>query len=231
MRPRSTVTVYGGYSLPTMALLTGIAIPGAYRASRDFASDAGVEKCHGFAGARRALETSYGPVNRFLGSSRRLLEMLPADGGQVIRLVVGDVPGRQDEDDLQPLGGQRAERVMMAQVALATAVVVRPRPGAVLKGLERELLDRVAQMQIAREAELHEAAVAAALSDRHGAAVSWRVTERLPPPVGIAEFRVQTRDGGTGGPGQRRRPLSRGHAAEKIGHGGAVRLDGAARGG
>src|SRR5438552_16285115 len=84
-------------------------------------------------GRVRASGTSYGPVNRVLGSSRRLLEMLPADGGQVIRLVGGDVPGRQDEDDLQPLGGQRPERVMMAQVALATAVVVRPRPGAVLK--------------------------------------------------------------------------------------------------
>src|SRR5207249_8609711 len=84
-------------------------------------------------------------------TSRGLPEVLPRHRGEVVRLVVGHLPGPEDEDDLEPLGGERADGVVMAVPPLSAPVIVRARPLALAERLEGELVDRLAQVQVAGE--------------------------------------------------------------------------------
>ena len=142
--------------------------------------------------------------------------MLPRHRGEVVRLVVGHLPGPEDEDDLEPLGGERADGVVMAVPPLSAPVIVRARPLALAERLEGELVDRLAQVQVAGEAELDGHLLTAAVGDGDGAGVSLEMAERLPATGGVAKLGIELRHGRAApAAGQGRGPLSRGHAGEK----------------
>ena len=93
-------------------------------------------------------------------------EMLPGDRCQVMRFVIGDPARPQDEDDLEPLGAERTQRVVMMLAAFAAPVVIRPGPLAVLERLQRELVDGGPQMAVAGKPEPDRELLAAAVCHR-----------------------------------------------------------------
>src|SRR5262245_57797259 len=136
----------------------------------------------------------------------------------MVGLVVRNLTAPEHEDDLQPLGSQRAHGVVMAVPALPTAIVVGARPYTFGKRWPRELLGGLAHVQIAREAELDARLFAAALGDRHTAGVPLQMAKALPAAGRITQFRVQGRHGCPAQPPrQGLGPASSRHAAEKIG--------------
>src|SRR2546426_3730755 len=113
--------------------------------------------------------------------------MLPGHRGEVVGLVVGHLPGPEDEDDLEPLRGERPDGVVMAVPTLPAPVVVRARPLALAQRLEGELVDGLAQVHVAGEAELDAHLLAAAVGDGDGAGVprSEEHTSELQSPCNL----------------------------------------------
>src|SRR5436309_12158153 len=145
--------------------------------------------------------------------------MLPGHRGKVVGLVVGHLPGPEDEDDLEPLRGERPDGVVMAVPTLPAPVIVRARPLALAQRLEGELVDGLAQVHVAGEAELDAHLLAAAVGDGDGAGVPLEMPERLPAAGGVAELGIELRHGRAApAAGQGRGALRRRHAGEKIGH-------------
>src|SRR5712691_7452275 len=66
------------------------------------------------------------------GLSRRASELLSGDVGQMMFLTIGNAVPPHDEDDLEPLSAQRAQRLTMAMPARALLIVIGARPVAAL---------------------------------------------------------------------------------------------------
>src|SRR3989442_1612038 len=113
---------------------------------------------------------------------------MAGNAGQVVLLVIRDLARPHREDDLQPLGPDGAERMVVALAAPAAAIVVGAGPLAVSQRQESELVNRRAQVGIAGEAELDEVRFAALLGDRDGAGVALQMLRGLPTAGRITEF-------------------------------------------
>src|SRR5439155_19607900 len=85
-----------------------------------------------------------------------LPQLLTRHRRQVVLLVIGDLALPHDEDDLQPLGAQRPERLAMRMSPRPLLVVVRSGPLTRTEREERDLIDDVPQRLVAGEAELHD---------------------------------------------------------------------------
>src|SRR2546426_11302577 len=73
------------------------------------------------------------PMTDFLwrmssGLSRRASELLSGDVGQMMFLTIGNAVPPHDEDDLEPLSAQRAQRLTMSMPARALLIVIGARP-------------------------------------------------------------------------------------------------------
>src|SRR5712691_10589114 len=66
------------------------------------------------------------------GLSRRASELLSGDVGQMMFLTIGNAVPPHDEDDLEPLSAQRAQRLTMSMPARALLIVIGARPVAAL---------------------------------------------------------------------------------------------------
>src|SRR5262245_63885186 len=154
-------------------------------------------------------------------------QLLARHRREVILIVVRCVTLPHDEDDLQPRGAQRPERLTMGMSPRPLLVVVRPSPFAGTEREERDLIDHVPQRGVAGEAEVHDALLAAALGHRHGARLSLEMAKRLPPLGDVAQTGPKSRGrDALVTDRQRPNPLRRRLAGEKILDGLAVLADG-----
>ena len=147
-------------------------------------------------------------------------------GGSRRRRLVGP----KDEDDLEPLCRERAQGVVVASSSAHDTDRSRARPLALGQLLEGERLDRVAQVHVAGEAELHDASCLPLRSVtgkcRHApgnAGTSASGRRRLRVRVEPGHRRPAFCPGQRGGPSAGR------HAREKIGDGLAVGVHGVDR--
>src|SRR2546426_2766425 len=107
-------------------------------------------------------------------------ELLSGHGRQVMRLVVREVPCPQDEQNLEPLRGERADRMMVPVSPRATSVVVRLGPLTVRERVGGELVAGLPQMLVAGEAEEDGGVLAAAVGDGDAPGVRLEMPEALP---------------------------------------------------
>ena len=132
-------------------------------------------------------------------------------------LVIRDLALPHDEDDLQPFGAQRPQRLAMRVSPCPLLVVVRSGPLTREHREERHLIDHVPQRLVAGEAELDDPLLAAPLRHGHGAGLRLQMAKRLPPPGGVAQAGPERRRGDAVLPDREGpRPLCRRHAGEKI---------------
>src|SRR3989442_778799 len=110
-----------------------------------------------------------------------LAQLLPRHHRQVVLLVIRDPAFPHDEDDLQPLRAQGAERLTIRVAPGALLGVIRSGPLAPSQREERHMVDDVAQRLVAGKAEPDDLLLAAA--DRHGHRPGLRLQmpKRLPP--------------------------------------------------
>ncbi len=73
---------------------------------------------------------------------------------EMVVLIISNVAAPQHEDDRDPLRGERPHRGLVLMTARPLAVVVGPGPLAGFERAEGELLQGVAQVAVAREAEV-----------------------------------------------------------------------------
>src|SRR5439155_5873803 len=83
------------------------------------------------------------------GLSRRASELLSGDVGQMMFLTIGNAVPPHDEDDLEPLSAQRAQRLTMSMPARALLIVIGARPVAALERPEGQMIHDVAQGLVA----------------------------------------------------------------------------------
>src|SRR3989442_4385333 len=108
-------------------------------------------------------------------------QLLPRHRRQVVLLVVRDVALPHDEDDLQPLRAQGAERLAIRVTARALLVVVRSRPLTPAQREERHVVDDGAQRLVAGKAEPDDLLLAAPYRHGHRSGLRLQMPKRLPP--------------------------------------------------
>src|SRR5438046_6936247 len=142
---------------------------------------------------------------------------MAGNAGEVVLLLVRGLTAPHREDDLQPLGREGAEGVVVTMAALPATVVVDAGPLTVPERQEGELVDHGAQVGVAGEAELDDMRFAALLGHRDCPTMALQMLGGLPAARGIAELGPQRGDDRPAlAARQRGRPLSRRHAGEKI---------------
>src|SRR5512132_4100884 len=104
----------------------------------------------------------------------------------MVLVGIGGVALPHDEDDLQPLGAQRPERLAMRMAPRPLLIVVRTGPLTRTEREERDLIDHVPQRLVAGEAELHDPLLAAPLRHGHGSGLCLEMSKRLPALGGVA---------------------------------------------
>src|SRR5256712_4816382 len=95
-----------------------------------------------------------------------LAQLLPRHHRQVVLLVIRDLAFPHDEDDLQPLRAQGAQRLTIRVAPGALLGVVRSGPLTPTQREERHVVDDVAQRLVAGKAEPDDLLLAAPY--RHG---------------------------------------------------------------
>ena len=119
-----------------------------------------------------------------LGSSR-LAHRLSCDVGQVTFFVIRRLVSPHHKDNLQPLGAEGAQGLVIG-VALATLLTVIGRgPRAVPQGKEGQPVDGMTQALVAGEPKVHHAALATALGNRYRACLPLKVLKE--PALSAAE--------------------------------------------
>src|SRR5215469_6458718 len=91
-----------------------------------------------------------------------LSQLLPRHHRQVVLLVVRDLAFPHDEDDLQPLRAQSAERLAIGVTPRALPGIVGVGPLAPAQREEGHVVDDVAQRLVAGKAEADDLLLAAA---------------------------------------------------------------------
>src|SRR5439155_20125586 len=142
---------------------------------------------------------------------------MAGNAGQVVLLVIRDLARPHREDDLQPLGREGTEGMVMRMAAPPAPVIVDAGPLTVPQRQEGQLVDRGAQVSVAGKAELDEVRFAALLGDRHGAGVALQMLRGLPAAGRITEFGPHRGHRRPAVPArQRARPFSRRLAAGRL---------------
>src|SRR5206468_10611245 len=83
-----------------------------------------------------------------------LPQLLARHRRQMVLLVIRDLAFPHDEDDLQPFGAQRSQRLAVRVSPLSLLVVVRAGPLTREQREERHVIDHVPQRLVTRVAEL-----------------------------------------------------------------------------
>src|SRR5438445_11457321 len=116
-----------------------------------------------------------------------LAQLLPRHHRQVVLLVVRDLAFPHDEDDLQPLRAQGAERLTIRVAPSALLGVVRAGPLTPPQREERHVVDDVAQRLVAGKAEPDDLVLATPDRDRHRPGLRLQMPKRLPPAGRVPE--------------------------------------------
>ena len=112
-----------------------------------------------------------------------LPQLLARHRRQMVLLVIRDLAFPHDEDDLQPFGAQRPERLAVRVSPRALLIVVRAGPLTREQREERHVIDHVPQRLVTRVAELDDPLLlAASLRHRDGAGLRLQMAKRLPSP-------------------------------------------------
>src|SRR5213593_2412526 len=125
-----------------------------------------------------------------------LPQLLARHRRQMVLLVIRNLALPHDEDDLQPFGAQRSQRLAVSVSPLALLVVVRAGPLTREQREERHVIDHVSQRLVTRVAELDDPLLLAT-SLRHwdGAGLRLQMAKRLPPPGSVPEAGPERRCG------------------------------------
>ena len=127
--------------------------------------------------------------------SGSLVHRLTCDIGQMMLFVIRRLISPHDEDDLQPLGAEGAQGLLMG-VALATLLtVIGRRPCAIAQGKEGQLVDSMTQPLVAGKPKVHHAALATALGNRYRPCLPLEVLKGLPAARSVTQLSPQARDG------------------------------------
>src|SRR4029434_382374 len=110
-----------------------------------------------------------------------LSQLLPRHHRQVVLLVIRDLSLPHNEDDLQPLRAQGAERLAIRMTPRALPGVVRVGPLAPAQREEGHVVDDVAQRLYAGTAEPDTLLLAPANRHRHPPTLTLKIPNPLPP--------------------------------------------------
>src|SRR5438093_10957593 len=117
-----------------------------------------------------------------------LPQLLARHRRQMVLLVIRDLAFPHDEDDLQPFGAQRSQRLAVRVARLSLLVVVGAGPLTREQREERHVIDHVPQRLVTGVAELDDRLLlAASLRDRDGAGLRLQMAKRLPSPRSVPE--------------------------------------------
>src|SRR5437870_2035637 len=101
------------------------------------------------------------------------------------------------KDNLEPLGPQGAQRLVMAMAVIPLAPVVELGPLTVVERDKGKPVHRVAQMLVTRESKMYNPTFATGFGHRHRSRLGLKMTRGLPATLGIAEFRPDCRHQGS----------------------------------
>src|SRR5439155_6981405 len=107
-------------------------------------------------------------VKNFLQKlSRRLTHLLTSDVGQVVIFIVRFMVSPHHKDNLEPLGPQGTQRVVMAMAVVPLAPVVELGPLTVVERDKGKPVHRVAQMLVTGKTKVYKTTFATGFGHRY----------------------------------------------------------------
>src|SRR5207237_8359925 len=101
------------------------------------------------------------------------------------------------KDNLEPLGSQGTQRLVMAMVVIRLTPIVELGPLTVVERDKGKPVHRVAQMLVTHESKMYNPTFATGFGHRHRSRLGLKMTRGLPATLGIAELGPDRRHQGS----------------------------------
>ena len=129
--------------------------------------------------------------------SRRLTHLLTSDVGQVVVFIVRLMVAPHDKDNLEPLGPQGTQRLVMAMTFIPLSPVVELGPLTMVDRDKGKPVHRVAQMLVTGKTKVYDTTFATGFGHRHRSCLGLKVARGFPATLGIAELGPDRRHQGS----------------------------------